>query len=62
MGKNATEIINRVLRQENKIGQILLSQTSLTEAQLREALAIQKEKGGRLGEILIQKKIPFRPR
>ncbi len=56
MGKNATEIINRVLRQENKIGQILLSQTSLTEAQLREALAIQKEKGGRLGEILTQKK------
>ncbi len=56
MGKNATEVINRVLRQENKIGQILLSQTSLTEDQLREALNIQKEKGGRLGEILIQKK------
>ena len=39
-----------------KIGQILLSQTSLSEAQLMEALSIQKEKGGRLGEILIQKK------
>lgn len=56
MSGNATEILNRVLRQENKIGQILLSQTSLTEVQLREALAIQAEKGGRLGEILIQKK------
>jgi general secretion pathway protein E len=44
------------LRQEAKIGEILLSQTSLTEAQLREALAIQQEKGGKLGEILIQKK------
>ncbi|MBY0369852.1 type II secretion system ATPase GspE [bacterium] len=56
MAKNATDILNRVLRQENKIGQILLSQTSLSEVQLREALAIQQEKGGRLGEILIQKK------
>ena len=44
------------LRQEAKIGEILLSQTYLTEAQLRDALEIQKEKGGKLGEILIQKK------
>jgi len=44
------------LKQEAKIGEILLSQTSLSEAQLREALAIQKEKGGKLGDILIQKK------
>ncbi len=56
MSKSATEVIRKVLKQETKIGQILLSQTSLTEAQLREALAIQKEKGGKLGEILVQKK------
>ncbi len=45
-----------VLSRELKIGQILLSHTSLSEDQLKEALTIQKEKGGRLGEILIQKK------
>jgi general secretion pathway protein E len=56
VSKSATEVIRKVLKQETKIGQILLSQTSLTEAQLREALAIQKEKGGKLGEILVQKK------
>jgi general secretion pathway protein E len=56
VSKSATEVIRKVLKQETKIGQILLSQTSLTEAQLREALAIQKEKGGRLGEILVQRK------
>lgn len=50
------EIVKKALRQEIKIGQILLSQTSLSEDQLKEALSIQKEKGGRLGEILIQKK------
>lgn len=48
--------IAQKLRQEAKIGEILISQTSLTESQLREALAIQKERGGKLGEILIQKK------
>ena len=56
MTKNATDIVKKALNQDAKIGQILLSQTSLTEAQLRDALAIQKEKGGRLGEILVQKK------
>jgi general secretion pathway protein E len=56
MKNNARDIIKKAMRQEAKIGQILLSQTSLTEVQLREALAIQKEKGGRLGEILVQKK------
>jgi len=54
--KTALEIVKKALRQETKLGQILLSQTSLSEDQLREALAIQKEKGGRLGEILIQRK------
>lgn len=54
--KTSTDIAKKALSQQAKIGEILLSQTSLTEAQLREALAIQKEKGGRLGEILTQKK------
>jgi len=39
-----------------KLGEILLSKTSLTEDQLTEALAIQKDKGGKLGEILVHKK------
>ena len=57
MNKTAVnENVRKVLKQEMKIGQILLAHTSLTETQLREALAIQKEKGGRLGEILVQKK------
>lgn len=56
MKSSAKEIIKRAMKQETKLGQILLSQTSLNEAQLREALTIQKEKGGRLGEILVQKK------
>lgn len=46
----------KTLGRDLKIGQILLSHTSLTEDQLREALSIQRDKGGRLGEILIQKK------
>lgn len=56
MVQQSSEVAKKALRQETKIGQILLSQTSLTEAQLTEALHIQKEKGGRLGEILVQKK------
>ncbi|MBI4402708.1 MAG: type II secretion system ATPase GspE [Deltaproteobacteria bacterium] len=52
----SSEILKKALRRDIKIGEILLSQTSLTEAQLKEALQIQKEKGGKLGEILIHKK------
>ena len=54
--KTNVSLVQRALKQEAKIGQILLTQTSLTEAQLKEALQIQKEKGGRLGEILVQRK------
>ena len=53
---NVSEAIKKVFRQESKLGQILLSQTSLTETQLVEALKIQKDKGGKLGEILVQRK------
>lgn len=56
MKTSASDVIKKALKSEMKIGQILLTKTSLTEAQLREALTIQKEKGGRLGEILVQKK------
>ena len=53
---NLSQNAQQALRQETKIGQILLSQTSLTENQLMEALQIQKEKGGKIGEILVQRK------
>lgn len=53
---NTSQIAKQALRQETKIGQILLTQTSLSESQLKEALEIQKEKGGKIGEILVQKK------
>jgi general secretion pathway protein E len=56
MKTSAADVIKKALKAEMKIGQILLTKTSLTEAQLREALQVQKEKGGRLGEILVQKK------
>jgi general secretion pathway protein E len=36
-----------------RIGEILVQHTSLTESQLREALQTQKESGGLLGEILV---------
>lgn len=49
-------LIKRALRQDTKIGQILLSQTSLSESQLKDALDIQKERGGKIGEILVSKK------
>ena len=54
--KALTTPIGKILKKEIPIGQILLSQTKLTESQLLDALQTQKEKGGRLGEILIQKK------
>lgn len=37
------------------LGQILLEHTSLTEAQLQEALDLQKEKHQKLGEILVKR-------
>ena len=39
------------------LGQILLETTSLDEEALRNALAIQQERGGRIGEILINQKL-----
>ncbi len=56
MKSTAKEIIKRALKQETKLGEILLAHTSLTETQLKEALNLQREKGGRLGEILVNRK------
>lgn len=56
MKTNPREIIRKALKQEMKLGEILLTQTSLSETQLREALQIQKDRGGKLGEILVQRK------
>jgi general secretion pathway protein E len=35
------------------LGEILKTRTGVTEEQIQEALAVQREKGGRLGEILV---------
>jgi len=56
MKSSAKDIIKKALKQETKLGEILLAHTSLTETQLKEALTIQKDKGGRLGEILVHRK------
>lgn len=41
---------------KRKIGEILIEDGLLSKAQLEEALAYQKEKGGLIGKILIEKK------
>src|SRR3989338_4330028 len=38
---------------KQKLGEILLKHTSLSEKQLEDALLIQRERGGKLGDILI---------
>ncbi len=54
--KSPSEVFTSAMNREAKLGEILLSQTTLNEAQLMEALNVQKERGGRLGDILVQKK------
>jgi general secretion pathway protein E len=46
--------IGQMIRSRQLIGQILQQKYSLSPEHLEEALRIQKEKGGRLGEILIR--------
>jgi type IV pilus assembly protein PilB len=41
---------------KRKIGEILIEDGLLSKAQLEEALAFQKEKGGLIGKILVEKK------
>ncbi len=43
------------MKQKPLIGEILLNNKVITPAQIEEALAYQKEKGGRLGELLLTK-------
>ena len=38
------------------LGQVLVESFGLPPESLEEALAVQKEKGGRIGEILVQRK------
>jgi len=44
-------------RETPRIGEILLKHTSLTQAQLEEALTVQAKEGGLLGEILVRRNI-----
>lgn len=48
-------MLEKVEGQKEKIGQLLLKHTSLTDDQLEEALEIQQESGMLLGEILLKK-------
>lgn len=49
------QAIEKFEGQKERMGQLLLRFTALTEAQLSEALEHQKEHGGLLGEILLEK-------
>ena len=40
--------------EQRSLGAILLETSSLTEEQLEQALAVQRERGVRLGEALVQ--------
>ncbi len=42
--------------EERSLGSILLETTTLTEEQLEQALAVQRERGAKLGEVLVQLK------
>jgi general secretion pathway protein E len=53
--KITDHLLEKVEVQKEKIGQLLIKHTSLTDSQLEEALDIQQESGMLLGEILIKK-------
>jgi general secretion pathway protein E len=53
--KISDHMLNKVEGQKEKIGQLLLKHTTLTDDQLEEALDIQRESGMLLGEILLKK-------
>lgn len=48
-------LVDQSPEEQRQIGELLLAETGLTEDQLREAIKIQDEQGGLLGQILIQK-------
>ncbi|MBT3584983.1 MAG: type II secretion system ATPase GspE [Halobacteriovoraceae bacterium] len=53
--KLSEHMLEKVEGQKDKIGQLLLEHTSLTDTQLSEALTIQEESGLLIGEILLRK-------
>ncbi len=53
--KISDHMLEKVEGHKEKIGQLLLKHTTLTEDQLDEALEIQRESGMMLGEILLKK-------
>lgn len=53
--KISDHMLNKVEGQKERIGELLLKHTSLTQDQLNEALEIQAESGMLLGEILLKK-------
>lgn len=53
--KVADHLLKRVETNKQKIGELLLQHTSLSEGQLKEALALQKDEHKLLGEILLEK-------
>lgn len=55
MVKITDHMLEKVEGQKEKIGQLLLKYTTLTDDQLDEALEIQQESGMLLGEILLKK-------
>tara|TARA_Y100000590_G_scaffold470454_1_gene665179 strand:- start:41017 stop:42756 length:1740 start_codon:yes stop_codon:yes gene_type:complete len=53
--KISDHVLERVEGQKEKIGELLLKHTQLTEEQLGEALEVQRETGSLIGEILLRK-------
>lgn len=49
----SNEVLENVEQSKEKIGELLIKHTSLTRAQLEEALEIQRVEGGLLGDILL---------
>lgn len=50
-----TEILTNIEQTKEKIGELLIKHTTLTKAQLEEALELQRLEGGLLGDILLKK-------
>jgi general secretion pathway protein E len=53
--KISDHVLEKVEGSKEKIGELLLKHTQLTEAQLEEALEAQRESGSLIGEILLNK-------
>ena len=53
--KISEQMLMKVERHKERIGELLLKHTALTEKQLEEALEIQKDSNLMIGEILLKK-------